>query len=329
MSTLAPILQAFFTERLAHQRQASQHTIAAYRDTFRLLLAFAQETTGRTPSNLRLEDVDALLVGAFLDHLEAGRHNSFRTRNARLAAVHSLFRFAAMRHPEQAALIQRVLAIPAKRGERNLVTFLDPAEIDALLAAPDRTRWVGRRDHALLLTAVQTGLRVSEITGLSCQDVQLGRGAHIRCRGKGRKERATPLTDQTVATLRTWLAESHRQAPDPLFPGPQGKPLTRAAVAAIVTKYAEAASQSCSSLKSKNVSPHTLRHTCAMQLLHAGVDTSIIALWLGHESAETTQIYLHADLATKERALSRTAPPHTSPGRYQAPDDLLAFLESL
>lgn len=329
MSTLAPVLQAFFTERLAHQRQASQHTIAAYRDTFRLLLAFAQHTTGRAPSNLRLEDLDAVLVGAFLSHLEADRHNTVRTRNARLAAVHSLFRFAALRHPEHAALIQRVLAIPAKRGDHNLVTFLDPAEIDALLAAPDRDRWVGRRDHALLLTALQTGLRVSEIASVTYQDVELGRGAHIRCRGKGRKERVTPLTDQTVAVLRAWLAESPRQPADPLFPGPQGRPLTRSAVAAIVSKYAAAASKHCPSLESKKVSPHTLRHTCAMQLLHTGVDTSIIALWLGHESPETTQIYLHADLATKEKALSRTAPPHTSPGRYHPPDNLLAFLEGL
>ena len=329
MSTLAPALQAFFTERLVRQRQASPHTIAAYRDTFRLLLTFAEEKIGRAPSNLRLEDLDAPLIGAFLDHLEVDRHNCVRTRNVRLAAVHALFRFAALRHPEHSALIQRVLAIPQKRGERELVTFLDRNEIDALLAAPDRTRWVGRRDHALLLTAIQTGLRVSEIISLSCQDIELGTGAHVRCQGKGRKERVTPLTAQTVTVLGTWLAESQGASTDPLFPGPRGLPLSRDAVAALVSKYAAIASERCPSLRSKKVSPHVLRHTCAMRLLQAGVDTSVIALWLGHESAETTQIYLHADLAIKERALARTAPPDTIPGRYHAPDTLLAFLESL
>ena len=329
MSTLAPTLQSFFTERMAQQRQASQHTIAAYRDTFRLLLAFAEQKTGRAPSSLRLEDLDAPLVAAFLDHLEVDRHNSVRTRNARLAAVHSLFRFAAFRHPEHAALIQRVLALPQKRGERNLVTFLDRTEIDALLGAPDRNRWVGRRDHVLLLTAVQTGLRVSEITSLTCQDIELGRGPHVRCRGKGRKERVTPLTDQTVAVLRTWLAELRGEPTDPLFPGPRNSSLTRDAVALIVSKYAAVASERCPSLANKKISPHVLRHTCAMQLLQAGVDTSVIALWLGHESPETTQIYLHADLALKERALARTAPPNTTPGRYHAPDALLVFLERL
>jgi site-specific recombinase XerD len=329
MSTLAPTLQAFFTERLARQRLASQNTIAAYRDTFRLLLGFAEHKVGRAPSSLRLEDLDAPLVAAFLDHLEIDRNNSVRTRNARLAAVHSLFEFAALRHPEHAGLIQRVLAIPQKRGERNLVTFLNPTEIDALLAAPDRTRWLGRRDHALLLTAVQTGLRVSELTSLTDQDVELGTGAHVRCYGKGRKERATPLTAQTAAVLRAWLSESQPHPTDPLFPGPMGMPLSRDAVALIVSKHATVAGESCPSLRSKKVTPHVLRHTCAMQLLQAGVDTTVIALWLGHESAETTLIYLHADLALKERALARTAPPDTSPGRYRPPDALLAFLENL
>ena len=329
MSTLAPTLECFFTERLLRQRQASQHTLAAYRDSFRLLLAFAEQRTGRAPSSLRLEDLDAPLIGAFLHYLEVDRHNSVRTRNARLAAVHSLFRFAAFRHPEHAALIQRVLAIPQKRGERALVLFLDRPEIDALLAAPDRARGLGRRDHTLLLTAVQTGLRVSEITALTCQDVELGRAAHVRCHGKGRKERVTPLTDQTVAVLRTWLAESRGLPTDPLFPGPRGMALTRAAVGALVGKYGAAASAHCPSLTNKKISPHVLRHTCAMQLLQAGVDTSTIALWLGHESAETTQIYLHADLSLKARALARTAPLGTAAGRYQPPDALLAFLEGL
>lgn len=329
MSTLAPTLQAFFTERLARQRLASPHTIAAYRDTFRLLLAFAQHKTGHAPSNLRLEDLDAPLIGAFLDHLEVERHNSVRTRNARLAAVHSLFQFSALRHPEHSALIQRVLAIPDKRGDRTVVTFLDSEEIDALLAAPDRSTWVGRRDHALLITAVQTGLRVSEITSIRCQDLELGTGAHVRCLGKGRKQRATPLGAQAVAVLRVWLAERQGQPSDPLFPGPRGMALSRDAVALMVSKYAAVARERCSSLRNKKISPHVLRHTCAMQLLHAGVDTSVIALWLGHEGVESTQIYLHADLSLKERALARTAPPNTLPGRYRAPDTLLAFLENL
>ncbi len=330
MSTLASTLQSFFTERLAHQRQASQHTISAYRDTFCLLLSFAERKCGRAPSALRFEDLDAPLIGAFLDHLEVDRRNSVRTRNARLAAVHSLFRYAALRHPEQAELIQRVLAIPPKRGQRMIVTFLDESEIDALLSAPDLGRRVGRRDHALLLTAIQTGLRVSEITGATCRDVVLGTGAHIRCRGKGRKERLTPLTSETVAVLRRWLLEHHGQPTDPLFPGPRGTALTRDAVALLVSKHAMTASAHCPSLAGKKVTPHVLRHTCAMQLLQAGVDISVIALWLGHEQMETTQIYLHADLGLKAQALARIAPPGTSAsGRYKASDSLLAFLENL
>lgn len=329
MSTLAPTLESFFTERLARQRRASPHTIAAYRDTFCLLLTFAEQHAGRVPSRLGLEDLDAPLISAFLDHLEVERHNCIRTRNARLAAVHSLFRFAALRHPEHAALIHRVLAIPQKRGERAVVTFLDPTEIDALLAAPDRGRAVGRRDHALLLTGLQTGLRVSELTGVTCHDVVLGTGAHIRCQGKGRKERNTPLTAQTVAVLRTWLSEHQGPPTAPLFPGPRGTALTRDAVALLVSKHAATASVHCPSLAAKKVSPHVLRHTCAMQLLQAGVDISVIALWLGHERLETTQIYLHADLALKAQALARTAPPNTPAGRYKPPDSLLAFLERL
>ena len=329
MSALAPTLEAFFTERLLHQRLASAHTIAAYRDTFRLLLGFAQCRLGKAPAKLQLEDLAPTLVDAFLRHLEVERHNSVPTRNNRLAAVHSFFRFAALRHPEHAALIQRVLAIPPKQTERNLVAFLTRPEVDALLAAPDRSHWVGRRDLALLLLAMQTGLRVSEITGLTCQDVHLDTGAHVRCRGKGRKERCTPLTAQTAAVLRTWLAERRGQLDDPLFPSLRGTALSRDAVAWMTAKYAEVAKRTCPSLQSKRVSPHVLRHTAAMQLLQAGVDTSVIALWLGHESTETTHIYLHADLDIKEKALARTAPPSTNPGRYHPPDTLLAFLESL
>ena len=263
MSALAPTLEAFFTERLMSQKRASRHTIAAYRDAFRLLLAFTQQRSGKAPSRLDFDDLDAPLIGAFLDDLEQARGNSARSRNARLAAIHSLFRFAALRHPEHAALIARVLAIPTKRFDRTIVSFLDHQEIDVLLAAPDRGRWIGRRDHALLMVAVQTGLRVSELTGLRCQDVQLGAGAHVRCLGKGRKQRCTPLTTQTAATLRVWIQERKGQPSDPLFPTSRGSSLTRAAVALLVAKYAKVAEQHCPTLRNKIVSPHhapQLRH---------------------------------------------------------------------
>lgn len=283
MSALAPTLQAFFTERLMAQRRASPHTVAAYRDTFCLLLAFVERRTGKSPAKLDLEDLDAAVVGAFLDHLERERGNTARTRNARLAAIHSLFRFAALHHPEHAGGIERVLAIPQKRFERRIVSFLNDVEVAALLAAPDRNALLGRRDHALLLTAVQTGLRVSELVGLCGGDVVLDSGAHVRCLGKGRKERATPLTSQTVDVLRLWIAERGGAPADPLFCTSQGKALSRYGVGAIVARHADAAAASCPSLASKAVSPHVLRHTAAMRLLHAGVDTTVIALWLGHE----------------------------------------------
>lgn len=329
MTTLAPTLEAFFTERLLAQKRASANTVASYRDALRLLLCFAQQQTGKAPSALDVGDLDAPLIGAFLTHLERVRGNAISTRNARLAAVHSLFRFAALRHPEHAAVIQRVLAIPPKRADRVDVEFLSPSEIDALVAAPDRSRWVGRRDHALLVVAVQTGLRVSEITGLTCADVHLGGGPHVRCRGKGRKERCTPLAPNTVRVLAGWLRERAGEPPDPVFPTSTGRPLSRDAVALAVARHTSTARRSSSTLAIKAVTPHTLRHTAAMLLLHAGVDTSVIALWLGHESAETTQIYIHADLALKERALARVTPTNTAPGRYRAPDSLLGFLESL
>jgi site-specific recombinase XerD len=329
MSALAPTLEAFFTERLTNQRQASVHTVTAYRDTFRLLLSFVQQRTGKSPCGLDFCDLDAPLIGAFLDHLEGERGNSVRTRNSRLAAIHSMYRFAALSHPEHAALIQRVLAIPTKRGIRTDVSFLDRNEVDALLGAPDRTRWIGRRDHALLVTAVQTGLRVSELTGLCCGDVRLDKGAHVRCLGKGRKERCTPLTTNTVAVLRVWLDERGGEPHDPLFPTSRGRPLSRDAIALLVTKYTNVAQEECPTLKKKSVSPHVLRHSAAMALLHAGVDVTVIALWLGHESVETAQIYIHADLTIKERALARTTPLAAPPGRYRPPDALMAFLEGL
>jgi integrase len=315
VTALAPTLQAFFTDRLIGQRQASPHTVAAYRDTFRLLLRYAEDRSRKRPAQLDFEQ---------------DRGTSVATRNARLAAIRSLFGFAALRHPEHAALIARVLAVPAKRGDRALVTFLRRPEIDALLAAPDRSGWTGRRDYALLTLAVQTGLRVSELVGLRCVDVALNRGAHVRVHGKGRKERITPLTGQTVAVLRNWLAERAGAPADPVFPGPAGHPLGRDAIRKLVAKHARTAGNHCPSLNSgRRIGPHTLRHTCAMSLLQAGVDLGTIALWLGHEDLRTVQIYLHADLALKERALARTAPPDTRPGRYRPPDPLLNFLEGL
>jgi site-specific recombinase XerD len=329
MSMLAPTLQAFFTDRLARQRQASPRTVAAYRDTFRLLLAFVQRQIGKAPFALGFEHLDAALIVAFLNHIEADRHNSPRTRNARLAAIRSFFRYAALRHPEHAAVIQRVLAIPQKRFDRAIVSFLSLAELDALVAAPDRDKWEGRRDYALLVVAVQTGLRVSELTGLNCADVMLGIGAHVRCHGKGRKERLTPLSHSSAATLRVWLAERAGHGDDPAFPTRTGRRLSRDATQRRVAKHAAVAEQRCSSLQSKHVTPHVLRHSAAMRLLHAGVDTSVIALWLGHEDIRSTQMYLHADMTIKERALARSAPGSVSPGRYRPADSLLAFLEGL
>ena len=329
MTALAPVLEAFFTRRLITEKGVSPHTIAAYRDTFRLLLSFAHEQTGKQPAALEFEDLDAPLIAAFLDHLEHQRGNSRRTRNARLAAIHSMFRYAALRHPEHAALISRVIAVPTKRFERAIVTYLTPDEVDALLAAPNRERWIGRRDHALLTLAIQTGLRVTELTTLRNQDVHLSTGPHIQVVGKGRKQRATPLTSQTVAVLRQWLKERAGRPEDPLFPSSRGRALSRDAIALLVTNHASTASRISPTLRNKKVSPHTLRHTTAMNLLHAGVDSTVIALWLGHESVEATQIYLHADMAIKERALARTTPPDTAPGRYRPPDRLLAFLEAL
>ncbi|HZO96250.1 MAG TPA: tyrosine-type recombinase/integrase, partial [Gaiellaceae bacterium] len=316
MSALAPTLQSFFTERLVRQRHVSPHTIAAYRDTFRLLFGYAERRLGRQPCALDFADLDAALIGGFLDHLERERGNSARTRNMRLAAIHSLYRFAAHRHPEHAELIQRVLAIPPKRFDRALVTFLDEDEIGALLAAPDRSSWTGRRDHALLLVAIQTGLRASELIGLNCGDLHLENGAaHLNCHGKGRKQRITPLTAVTVAVLRTWLDERAGRTDEPLFPTIRGRRLSRDALERRLSKHTGIAAAHCPSLRPKQITPHTLRHTAAMRLLHAGVDTTVIALWLGHERIDTTQIYLHADLALKEKAIARTTPPDTPPGR--------------
>jgi integrase/recombinase XerD len=329
LSALAPTLQAFFTDRLTRQRQASPHTIASYRDALKLLLAFAAGHTRTQPSQLDIDDLDAPLIGAFLDNLERDRANSIRTRNARLAAVHALFHFAALRHPEHAAAIARVLAIPPKRYDRRLVTYLTEPETTALLAAPNTSTWTGRRDHTLLVLAVQTGLRVSELTALTRADVHLGTAAHVTCQGKGRKQRITPLTSTTTAVIRAWLAERPGEPTDPLFPSRYGTAMSRDAVERRLASHAAIAARAAPTLAEKKISPHVLRHTAAMRLLAAGVDSTVIALWLGHESVTTTQIYVHADLTIKEQALARTAPLDATPGRYQPADAVMAFLDSL
>lgn len=329
MTHLAPLLQAYFTTRLQQQRHASPNTIAAYRDTFRLLLEFAQTSLKKSPAVLLLDDLDASFIGAFLDHLENERGNGARTQNARLAAIRSFFHFVATREPALAGLIQGVLGIPKKRFSRHLVSYLLKEEVDALLAAPDRTTRLGRRDHLLLLLAIQTGLRVSELTGLRTEDCVLGAGPHVRCQGKGRKERCTPITRDIVGAVKTWIGETGAKPGEFLFRSERGGRLSRDAVERVVAKHVACASQACPTLATKRVTPHTLRHTTAIHLLQSGVDRAVLALWLGHESVETTQIYLDADLAIKERALARTAPPHVGQSRFCPTDGLLAFLESL
>lgn len=327
--SFAGLLEGFFTQRLMQQRRASAHTIASYRDTFRLLLQFAQQRLGKAPSHLALEDVDAPLVLAFLDEIEQRRGVTARTRNLRLTAIHSFFRYAAFESPEHSALIQRVLAIPSKRFTARLVQFLTRAEVDALLAAPDQRTWAGRRDHALVLLAVQTGLRLSELTGLQRDDLSLGVGAHVRVIGKGRKERCTPLSKSTRSVLTAWLHEPPIVPGQPLFPNARGGRLSSHGVHYLLAKHVATAAEGCPSLKRKRVTPHVLRHTTAMDLLQAGVEQAVIALWLGHESIETTQIYFDANLALKEQVLAKAAPPGGTPGRYRPGDKLLAFLNSL
>jgi site-specific recombinase XerD len=329
MTLIAPTLQAFFTDRLMRQLQASPRTMASYRDTLRLLLRFVQETTGKQPSSLDWDDLDETQIAAFLQHLERERGNSPRTRNLRLTAIRSLFRYAALRHPEHAAVIQRVLSIPPKRFEKRTITFLVADEARALIAAPDPTRWEGRRDRALLTLALQAGLRVSELIALTCADIVLGTGAHVRCEGKGRKHRSVPLTASAQAVLSAWLKERAGNPHDPLFPTRTGRPLSRDAIERRLAGHAANAAKQCPSLKGKRLHPHVLRHSCAMSLLQAGVDTTVIALWLGHADVRSTQPYLHADLTIKEKALALVAPANVPPGRYKPPDAVLAFLEAL
>lgn len=328
-ATLPALIQQFFTDRLCTQMAASPNTIAGYRDTFRLLLRFASDQTGKAPTKLKIEDMDFTLVGDFLAHVETQRRNSARSRNTRLAAIRSFFRFVAMKEPAYMLHCQRILAMPGKRYVRRTVDFLDRAEMDALLAAPDRSTWAGRRDHAILIVALQTGLRVSEIINLRRRDIVTGTGAHIRCEGKGRKQRCTPLRQDIIKVLDVWLKERAGVDDDPLFPTIRGTTLSRDALELLVQRHTLAASKSCASLVGKRVSPHILRHSTAMELLRHGVDQSVIALWLGHESVETTQIYIHADLRLKEKALARITAPESNPGRFRPDDALLAFLEAL
>ena len=328
-TSLAPLLERIFTQRLMQQRQVSPHTISSYRDTFRLFLTFTQQRLHTPPSRLKFEEIDAPLIVAFLDHLEKHRGLSVRSRNLRLTAIHSFFRYAAFEAPAHAAQIQRVLAIPSKRFTRTLVHFLTRPEVEALLAAPDQRTWFGRRDHAFLLVAVQTGLRLSEMTGLTRDDVTLGTGAHVRVIGKGRKERCTPLAKPTVAVLKAWLREPPRGDGQVLFPNARGTRLSADGVHYLLVRHHAAASKVCPSLKDKRVTVHVLRHTMALDLLQAGVDRSVIALWLGHESVETTQIYLEATLAMKEQALAKTTPLNGRSSRYRPGDQLLGFLKSL
>ncbi|HAU77259.1 site-specific integrase [Rhizobium pusense] len=322
------LIQYFFTDRLCTQMEASPHTIAGYRDTFRLLVRYAGSRHGKPPTKLTIDDIDADLVADFLTHVESARGNTARTRNTRLAAIRSFFRYVAMADPTWLLHCQRILSMPSKRYVKRSVTFLDAEEIAALLAAPDRTTWVGRRDHALLLLALQTGLRASELISLRCRDIVFGAGAHIRCVGKGRKERSTPLRRDTAKLIQAWIGKRH-DSDSPVFPSIRGERLSRDALEHLVRKHCLKASRACPSLGSKRVTPHTLRHSTAMELLHHGVDQSVIALWLGHESVETTQIYIHADMRLKEKALSQITSPKTHPGRYRPNDELLAFLESL
>src|SRR6266478_6257145 len=328
-ANLPSLLQSFFTTRLMTQRKASPHTIASYRDTFRLLLQFAQKRLRRAPSQLELENLDASLVDAFLEDLENRRGNGARSRNLRLTAIRSFFRYASLEAPAQSGIIQRVLAIPNQRQPRALVGFLTRPEIEALLAAPNRTTWLGRRDHAFLITAVQTGLRLSEMTALRHEDVSLAAGAHVRCRGKGRKERCTPLAKPTVAVLRAWIREQGRADSKTLFPSTRGGPLSADGVQHLLARHVAQARKNCVSLRKKRVSPHVLRHAAAMELLQAGVDRAVIALWLGHESVETTQIYLVCRLLLEKKKLAKTTPIKGKRGSYRPDDELLGFLKNL
>jgi integrase/recombinase XerD len=328
-SDFAPLCQSFFSKRLMAQRKASPHTISAYAQTFRLLTTYAQKRLRTPPSKLSLAQLDAAFIAEFLDDLESNRSNGARSRNARLASLRAFYHYAALEAPKHAGLIQRVLAIPYKRLTRRLVTYLTRPEVEAVLGSADKSTWVGRRNHAMLLVAVQTGLRLSEVTGLRQGDVVLGPSAHVRCEGKGRKERCTPLAKPTVAVLKAWIKELAGGESSFLFPNSSGGRLSADAVQHALAKHVTAAQRTCPSLGKKNVTPHVLRHTAAMELLQAGVDRALIAIWLGHESLDSTQIYLDANLQLKEAILAKMNPMQNRPGRYKPDDQLLSYLKEL
>jgi site-specific recombinase XerD len=323
------LLQQFFLERLIQQRNASAQTVAAYRDSFRLLLQFAQRRLGKAPERLALSDLDTPLILAFLNHLESDRHNTIRSRNARFAAIRSFLHFAALKEPAGLAVIQRVLAIPMKRFDKPLLGFLSRAEMQAILDAPDRTTWCGQRDRVMFATLYNTGGRVSEITGMLVSDVVLDGSAAVRIRGKGRKERSVPLWRTTATEIRKWLARVDGKPDQPLFPGWSGTRMTRPAVTARLQLAVKSAATACPQLAKRRVSPHVVRHSTAMHMLQAGVDITVIALWLGHESPTTTHMYVEADLAMKERALKAVQPPNIKQSRYRPTDRVLEFLQTL
>ncbi len=328
-TNFSTLLTKFFTARLIQQKNVSAHTISSYRDTFKLMLQFAKKSIGKDPSKLSFEDLDASFVMSFLNDLEKVRGITARSRNLRLTAIRSFFRYLSFELPEHGKQIQSVLAIPAKKHKTILVNYLTRTEVKALLEAPDRNCWSGRRDHAWMLLAVQSGLRVSELTSLVRQDITFDTGAHVHVLGKGRKERCTPITNEMVAILKSWFKEAMVGGMQILFPNQRGGRLSNDGIQYLLKKHVDTASKVCHSLSSKRVSPHVLRHTAAMGLLQAGVDTSVIALWLGHESIETTHIYLKADLAMKEEALKKTLPHNQKSIRYKPDDSLMEFLKSL
>lgn len=323
------LVQRFFTDHLPGQLGSSPHTVAGYRDTFRVMLRYAAKRLHRSPSRLRLEDLDADFLRSFLSHLEAARRNTPRTRNTRLAALRAFFRYVAFQEPAHALRCQQVLAIPTKRHAQGPVEYLAPEESTALLAAPNVATWLGRRDHTLLLVAIHTGLRNTELRALARRDVRLGVGAHVRCTGKGRKTRCTPLGSEASTALELWLRERGGQDSDPVFPSSGGRVMSADALQRVVKIHVVKAREKCPSLAEKRVTPHTLRHTAAMNLLRRGVDLTVIALWLGHESTQTTQTYIHADMQLKERALANATSSGRTPKRFRPSDALLAFLDGL
>ncbi len=327
--TFPVLLQDFFAKRLLVERGASARTVASYRDAFELFLRFAEQATGRTPSALTIEDLDAPLVLDFLDHLECERGNCARTRNARLAAIRSFMRYASVREPSALAIAQRILDIPAKRFDRPVLGFLTREEVEAVIDAPDRSTWSGDRDAILFRTLYNTGARVSEIVGVRISDVLLDREMAVRLRGKGRKERNIPLWKSTAAELRAWLARIDGAPDSPVFPNRAGKQFSRSGVAKRLHLAVTAAAEKCPTLIGRRVSPHTLRHTTAMHMLQRGVDITVIALWLGHEDPATTHHYIEADLEMKEAALRRLGEPPSRTRRFRATDSLLAFLDTL